>query len=184
MNRSSDRRTVSLLAGLAAAWMLGVAGCAEAPKAAPVAQAAPAPSAAVAPPAAPASLPPSPSPSISQPRQECLAALDKLSAGIPSAETGPALRARGLRIVNPIIVPKEMLADPSIVSGARVRVMIDAKGQPVPGSVVVQQAMGDPQLALAMTDAVPASLRFDVSGAQNVPSQFPFTTVYVVCVQQ
>ncbi len=120
----------------------------------------------------------------SAPPADCLATLDRLSAGIPVAETGPALRRNGLRIRTPIIVADGTITETDVVSAARVRVSIDDKGFVVPDSVAVQQAVGDPKLPLALSKAVPETLSFDVSGAFTVPKQFAFTTVYVVCARK
>jgi hypothetical protein len=119
-----------------------------------------------------------------QPPPDCLAVLDKLAADLPRDESGPALRAKGLRIRSPILVPEEVIKDRSVVSGVRVRVLLDATGTVVPGSVVVQQAVGDVNLPMAMSSAVPQSLSFDVSAATSVPKEFAFTTVYLVCAER
>lgn len=134
----------------------------------------------VAAPAAPASAP-ARDPSV--PPAECLALLDRLSRPIPRDETGPALRAKGLRIKTPIVVPAEAGLDPRQISAARVRVMINARGMVVPGSPVVQEAAGDPALATAILAAAEQTLSFDVSGAATVPQEFAFTTVYVNCAR-
>ena len=110
--------------------------------------------------------------------------LDRLSAGIPGDETGVVLRGKGLRIATPIRVPDGLITETAEVSAARVRVMIDRTGRVVPGSVSVQQSVGDPKLALAMSSAVPNTLSFDVSGAFTVPKEFAFTTVYVSCAKR
>ncbi|WP_418316868.1 hypothetical protein [Piscinibacter sakaiensis] len=156
MNQATSSLTTAL-AGAVLAVCTAVAFAADAPKA-----------------AAPAAQEAGPPP-------ECTAALDELSQGIPQAETGPHLRRMGLKIRTPIIVPNGLLTERNIVSGARVRVMIDKTGQVVPGSVTVQRSTGDPKLPIVLTEAVPATLSFDVSGAFTVPDKFPFTTVYVVC---
>lgn len=119
-----------------------------------------------------------------QPPPECLAVLDKLAKDIPRDESGPALRQMGLRIKSPVLVPEDVIKDRSVASGVRLRVMIDDTGTVVPGSVIVQQAVGDVNLPLAMSNAVPQSLSFDVSAAKSVPKQFAFTTVYAVCAQR
>lgn len=118
------------------------------------------------------------------PPPDCLAALEKLAQDIPRDESGPALRQKGLRIKSPILVPEDMIKDRSVVSGVRLRVLIDATGTVVPGSIVVQQSVGDVNLPLAMSQAVPLSLSFDVSAATAVPKEFAFTTVYLVCAQR
>ena len=129
MQRISDRLLTAALVGL-------LAGCA-APRA---------PGAAVAAtPSAEASAPPR----ANQPAPECLAMLDRLSAGIPGDETGVVLRGKGLRIATPIRVPDGLITETAEVSAARVRVMIDRTGRVVPGSVSVQQSVGDPKLPLA-----------------------------------
>ncbi len=133
-------------------------------------------------PAAPASAASSAQPAM--PPAQCMAALDRLSADIPLAETGPELRRMGLRIQTPIVVPEGAVTETGTVSAARVRVMIDASGAVVPGSVEVQQSFGDPKLPLALSQAVPATLRFDVSAAFSMPKEFAFTTVYVVCARK
>ena len=164
MQRISNRLLTAALVGL-------LAGCA-APRA---------PGAAVAAtPSAEASAPPR----ANQPAPECLAMLDRLSAGIPGDETGVVLRGKGLRIATPIRVPDGLITETAEVSAARVRVMIDRTGRVVPGSVSVQQSVGDPKLPLAMSSAVPNTLSFDVSGAFTVPKEFPFTTVYVSCAKR
>ncbi len=131
-------------------------------------------------PSSPASAPPAGR----QPPADCLAALDKLSAAIPRDESGPVLRSKGLRIAHPILVPEEIIQDRSITSAVRVRVLIDGSGAVVPGSVVVQAAVGDANLPLAMSQAVPATLKFDLSQANPAPKEFHFTTVYAVCAQR
>ncbi len=142
------------------------------------AAAADAPSQAVS--AAASTNPPMPAP----PPAECTAVLDRLSKEIPVAETGPALRRQGLRIRTPIVVAEGAITETDVVSAARVRVRLDSNGNVIPGSVTVQQAIGDPKLPLALSQAVPASLSFDVSGAFTAPKEFAFTTVYVVCARK
>ncbi|MEO8278585.1 MAG: hypothetical protein ABI564_02765 [Ideonella sp.] len=134
--------------------------------------------------------PPAPAPAVVAPpaavapSAECMGTLDRLSRDIPLAETGPALRRQGLRIRSPIIVADGAITETDVISAARVHVKLDQQGNVVPGSVTVQEAIGDPKLPLALTQAVPASLSFDVSGAFTVPKEFVFTTVYVVCAQK
>ncbi len=118
------------------------------------------------------------------PPAECTAVLDRLSKDIPAAETGPALRVQGLRIRTPIVVAEGAITETDVISAARIRVKLDSQGNVVPGSVTVQQSSGDPKLPLALSQAVPASLSFDVSGAFTVPKEFVFTTVYVVCARK
>ncbi|MFG5407559.1 hypothetical protein ABXN37_04825 [Piscinibacter sakaiensis] len=115
------------------------------------------------------------------PPKACLDLLDQLSKGVPRDESGPALRARGLRIRTPIVVPDTRLSEGSGISGARVRVLIDAQGRVVPDSVQVQERAGDPKLAEALPELVPQTLSFDTRAAPQVPEQFAFTTVYVSC---
>lgn len=117
------------------------------------------------------------------PPAECLAVLDRLSRPIPRDETGPALRAKGLRIKTPIVLPAEAGIDPKQISAARVRVMINNRGVVVPGSLVVQEAVGDPALATGISAAAEQTLSFDLSGAFSVPKEFAFTTVYVNCAR-
>lgn len=166
-----NRRLV-LSAALALTWGGLAGGLAWAQSTAPAPAAATSAQAAVA--------PPRPAP----PQAACLAELDRLSKGIPIAENGPSLRSQGLRIRTPIAIPENIVTDRSVISAARVRVLLDAGGMVVPGSVEVQASSGDPQLALAMSEYVPATLSFDTSGAFTKPKQFAFTTVYVLCAAQ
>ena len=156
---------------------LVLAGCSTPP---PPKVDAPPPAVAAPAPAAPAS---APARDPNMPPAECLAVLDRLSRGIPRDETGPALRAKGLRIKTPIVVPPEAGLDPKQISAARVRVMINNRGMVVPGSLVVQEAVGDPALATGISAAAEQTLSFDLSGAFTVPKEFAFTTVYVNCAR-
>ncbi|WP_157548586.1 hypothetical protein [Piscinibacter sakaiensis] len=124
---------------------------------------------------------PPPASGAEAPPKACLDLLDQLSKGVPRDESGPALRARGLRIRTPIVVPDTRLSEGSGISGARVRVLIDAQGRVVPDSVQVQERAGDPKLAEALPELVPQTLSFDTRAAPQVPEQFAFTTVYVSC---
>lgn len=170
MKRYGVVHSLLLAAFAAPAW----AQTPAAAPAAPVTSAAP----------APASPAPSPAAPNRQPPPECLATLDKLAADIPRDESGPVLRSKGLRIAQPILVPEEVIKDRSTTSAARIRVLLDGNGSVVPGSVVVQAAVGDVNLPLAMSQAVPATLKFDVSQANPPPKEFAFTTVYLVCAQR
>lgn len=125
-----------------------------------------------------------PPPGLKTPPAECLAVLDRLSKDVPVAESGPALKRQGLLIRSPIIVPESAITETDVVSAARLRVKIDQLGNVVPDSVTVQQAIGDPKLPLVLSQAVPSTLSFDVSGAFSVPKEFAFTTVYVVCAKK
>ena len=136
--------------------------------------------AAADPPAAPA---PAPN-NTATPPAECLGVLDRLSRGIPAAETGPALRRQGLKIRTPIVVDERAVSETDITSAARLQVRLDQLGNVIPGSVTVQQSIGDPKLPLALSRAVPETLSFDVSGAFTAPKEFVFTTVYVVCARK
>lgn len=143
-----------------------------------------APPPAVAAPAAPAATPSlSPARESRQPPAECLAVLDRLADAVPRDESGPALRARGLRIKSPILMPPDVVLDATRTSAVRVRVIIDKRGFVKPGSLVVQEAVGDPALAIGIAAAAERSLSFDLSAAPNPPQEFAFTTVYLNCAR-
>ena len=133
-----------------------------------------------APPAAPASAPAAPQ---GMPSKQCLDLLERLAKVIPREETGPALRARGLRLSRPLLFPQDAITNHQIDTAARVRMMIDSKGKVVPDSVEVQEAVGDPKFALVMPTSAEMTVAFDLSAATEKPAQFAFTTVSVSCAR-
>ena len=117
------------------------------------------------------------------PSKQCLDVLERLAKVIPREETGPALRARGLRLSRPLLFPQDAITNHQVDSAARVRMLIDSKGKVVPDSVEVQESVGDPKFAMVMPTSAEMTVAFDLSAAADKPAQFAFTTVSVSCAR-